>query len=441
MPHVLVISYDFPPSVEIGAHACEQIVRHLPRYDWQPVVLTIGKRCIDPARIDRHFSRPFPGLIHRTRVLPHPLDLYRLFKSGAPSQPAASSEDGPAERKRTSVRNWALSLLLLPDMYSGWILPAVAAGIRLVRREQITHLFSTAPCWSNHVIGLLLHRLTGLPWTAHFRDPWTQDRHWRPTSALSTRLESALERAVMRRATSIVCVTEAHSALLRRTYPDLPSHKFVTIPNGFDEAEWAAVAPRGEVPVEKFTITYAGSLWQRRNPLPLFLALQTLAKTGEIDLAKVQVDLIGWCEEAEGQRVSAIAAECGLGRCVRLTGPLSRSVVLERLVRSDLLLLLAEGWTLQIPGKTYEYLRAGRPILALTTEGALADLLRRTGGGWVVDPADGPGIVAAVANAYRCWEQGGSPVADQRLVKSFDRRVLAGRFADLFTLDISGVAA
>jgi hypothetical protein len=88
--------------------------------------------------------------------------------------------------------------------------------------------------------------------------------------------------------------------------------------------------------------------------------------------------------------------------------------------------------THQIPLKTYEYLRAGRPILALTPQGAIANLLRRTGGAWVVDPADDRGIAAAVLEAYRLWEGGfPGPGPDRELVASFDRRALVGRLAEI----------
>jgi hypothetical protein len=103
------------------------------------------------------------------------------------------------------------------------------------------------------------------------------------------------------------------------------------------------------------------------------------------------------------------------------------------MTQSNLLLLLAEGWSVQIPGKTYEYLRAGRPILALTSEGAAARLLRTTGGAWVVDPADHAGIATALREVHRRWRAGeDGPLAEPAAVAAFDRRRLAGRFADLF---------
>ena len=104
-----------------------------------------------------------------------------------------------------------LSLLGVPDVYTGWIPPAVISGMRVIRRYDVEHLFSSGPCWTSHLVGLALAWLSGLPWTAHFRDPWTGPRtemqRFKPVSALSAWMEAALERMVVRRADIVVCVT------------------------------------------------------------------------------------------------------------------------------------------------------------------------------------------------------------------------------------------
>jgi len=309
--------------------------------------------------------------------------------------------------------------------------------MREVRRHGIAHLLSSGPYWSNHLIGLALSRLTGLSWTAQFRDPWTGIPQWKLETAISKRVEAALERMVVARASSVVCVTDLHARLFRQLYPDLPPSKFVTIPNGFDELEWQEAGlgrnNGGCRRSGKFVIRYTGSLYQRRNPRPVFRALQLLIASGEIKPGTVAIDLMGWCDVAEGQPVSQMADECKVADWVTITGPRSRAETLRSMVQADLLLLLAEAQPYQIPGKAYEYLRAGRPVLALTPEGALAQLLRQTGGAWVVDPADEAAIAAAVRDAYRRWSIGlDGPKADWAVVTSFDRRLLAGRIAELF---------
>jgi glycosyltransferase involved in cell wall biosynthesis len=233
------------------------------------------------------------------------------------------------------------------------------------------------------------------------------------------------------RADSVVCVTAQHTDLLRRRYPGLPAGKFATIPNGYDESEWEGVHDSSAYQAAKFVITYAGWLYEERTPEPLFRALRSLIDHGNVDISRLQIDLIGWCEMAQGQSVKALAARWGLDRHLRIEGPFTKIETFRRLTSSSLLLLLAEGWTLRVPAKAYEYLRARRPVLALApTEGAIADLFRRTGGAWVVEHTDDPGIMAAVREAYRGWS-GGQParISDPLIVTEFDRARLASRFA------------
>ncbi len=440
MQRVLVITFDFPPSLEMGAHACCQLVRHLPLYGWEPAVVTVKERYI--TNLGNDAGNVFPGRVVRTRVLPHPLAAYGGVKSKLGLSSGQDSYHWVSGEGLGTLRRWVLSLLKTPDVYTGWILPAVMAGLGEIRREAMKALFSSGPYWSNHLVGLMLSHLTRLPWVAHFRDPWTGIPQWKPVSALSSRIEAALERQVVSRAASIVCVTDLHANLLRRVYPDVPGERIVTIPNGFDEVEWEAFGDEAEQvwasATEPFVITYAGSLYQRRNPRGVFRALRTLADRGEVDLVKVRVDLVGWCDLAEGHRVREIAQQYGVADQVNLTGPLCRRETLRRMRESSLLLLLAEAQPFQIPGKTYEYLRAGRAILALTSEGAVAELLRKTGGAWVVDPANEEGVAAAVREAYRGWKEGSRRLMrDARAVATFDRRLLAGRLAELLDASLA----
>jgi hypothetical protein len=165
----------------------------------------------------------------------------------------------------------------------------------------------------------------------------------------------------------------------------------------------------------------------------MFCALRALADAGEIDLAAVQVHLcLGSIPER--QQAAETARSSGVSDCVRVAGPVSRSEALDLLRTSDLLLLLAEGRTFQIPGKTYEYLKSGKRILALTpANGALGALLAQTGGAWVADPSDNDSIVQAIRGAYVAWKNAlASSGPDPEIVATFDRRLLAGRFTALF---------
>jgi glycosyltransferase involved in cell wall biosynthesis len=445
---VLFVAYQFAPSLEMGARSCAQIARYLPLHGWYPVVLTAQEKYIEDryrGGADEIAEMDLPDAIVRTRLLPHPFDLYRWLKStfrretqdvgGAGAAGTTVEADTPFGEKG-KLRRLILSALSIPDMYTGWILPAIVAGLKAARQSKAEQIFSSGPFWTNHLVGFALSYLTGLPWTAHFRDPWVAGAWETPTSAIAARLDKWLERLVVTRATAVVGVTEEHAAAFRQTYPHLPADKFAAVPNGYDNGEWdnlPAGIRRDEKSEGKFLIVYAGKFYIERDPQPLFLALKRLIDSGEIASEQIQVDLIGWCATSEGRSVREMAVECGLSDCVNILGPRRRPETLRRMTEADLLLLLAERFVIQIPGKTYEYLRAGRPILALTPEGALANLLRRIGGGLVVNPNDTAGTLAAVRESILQWKEGRvRHVADSRAIASFDRRVLAGRLTELF---------
>jgi glycosyltransferase involved in cell wall biosynthesis len=446
-PHrrVLFVAYQFAPSLEMGARSCVQIARYLPMHGWSPVVLTAREQYIEEryrGGADEIAELGLPDAVVRTRLLPHPFDLYRWLKSTFRRKPQEGQDAGTAVEADTPVgekgklRRLILSALSIPDMYTGWILPAVVAGLKAARQSKAEQIFSSGPFWTNHLVGFALSYLTGLPWTAHFRDPWFAGQWETPASAIAWRLDKRLERMVVTRATAVVGVTEEHVAAFRKTYPHLPAEKFAAVPNGYDNAEWnnlPAGMRRDEKSEGKFQIVYTGKFYIERDPQPLFRALKRLIDSGEITREQIQIDLVGWCATSEGRSVREMAVECGLSDCVNILGPRSRPETLQRMTEADLLLLLAERFVIQIPGKTYEYLRAGRPILAITPEGALANLLRRIGGGLVVDPNDTDGMLAAVRESVRQWKEGRvRHVTDPAAVAGFDRRVLAGRLTELF---------
>jgi hypothetical protein len=191
---------------------------------------------------------------------------------------------------------------------------------------------------------------------------------------------------------------------------------------------------------EKFVVTYAGSIDEERTPEPVFEATRRLIDAGELDVERLRFDFIGWCEMVKGRRLEEVAGEHGLDGCVRVESALIKSETFHRLAQSALLLLLAEGLTVQIPSKAYEYLRAGRPMLALAPrDGAVADLFATTGGAWVVEPTDARGIDAALREAYLAWSKGqDARLPEPGMVPRFDRARLAGEMAKI--IDAAGTA-
>src|SRR5215470_3816165 len=220
----LFVAYQFAPSLEMGARSCVQIARYLPLYGWSPVVLTAKEKYIEAryrGRDDEIAELGLPDAIVRTRRLPHPLDFYRWLISALRRKPQDLSGAGAAEPDipeywpqgaKGRLRQLILRSLCTPDIYTGWILPAIVAGLRAVRESKVEQIFSSGPFWTNHIVGLVLTYLTGLPWTAHFRDPWVTGAWQSQVRSFADRMNKWMERVVVTRATAVVSVTEEHSS-------------------------------------------------------------------------------------------------------------------------------------------------------------------------------------------------------------------------------------
>jgi len=438
---LLFVTFHFPPSVEVGAYSCAQIARYLPQHGWEPIVLAATERNYELS--DRRVA-PTARVI-RAPAVPNPLLVYRGLRSRLPGRATAPVEAGASldqNGQRGRIGRALVTLLDTPDMCLGWLVPAVLSGLRTNRRLGIHHLLSSGPCWTNHLVGLILARRTRLPWTAHFRDPWLGMADEKTAVGFARRIEAALERAVVTHARSVVCVTARHTQLLQERYSHLPADRFVTVPNGYDEVEWEGIDDRADdgavASPSRFLITHAGTIYRGRSPQPLFSAVRQLVDRGEADIGRLQIDLIGWWDAPQRASIEAMAARFRLERSVQLYGPLTKAETFRRLTASNLLLLLAEQWALQVPAKAYEYLRAGRPVLALApTDGAVTDLFRTTGGACVVDPADETAIRVVVGEAYRDWSTGRRVRApDRDVVARFDRALLTGHLAAV--LDAAG---
>ncbi len=290
-------------------------------------------------------------------------------------------------------RRWEWRLLF-PDRNLLWILPASLAGVRAGRAAGIDVVYASAWPVSSLFAGWMISTILRRPLVVEFRDLWVDNPFLPERPAARLRLERFWERRLVRAAKRVIVVTEPMKRILLEAHPSLDSARVEVIPNGFDPSFAALPGPGGgprsrEGPA---VLLYTGALYGHRNPSRLLEALQRLNAAG----TRVRLRLIG---EIAPEFEPVLTAPRQAGWC-ETPGSISYAASLEEMAGADALLLLIEsgpGSDGIMTGKLFAYLASGRPVLAVAPRaGVAAELVRRTGGGVVLDPGDMPGLEGAL---------------------------------------------
>jgi len=368
MPRVLVICTAFPPSPVVGSLRTGGLVKYLPQFGWDPIVLApqlpAGTR--PPVRL---IETDYRDVLTEVKA-----KLGMSRNRGLHDQLGLSFSTVPGSRHwHTRVIDGIASLIAFPDETKGWIPFGKFALDELARTEKIDLIITSSPPITAHLLGAYAKKILRCPWIADLRDLWAG-----PPSPLTRNafLQKRLELKTLGQADALVTVSEQWGDFLRARYKSKPVSCVVT---GFDAEDQDTSARQL---TEQFSITYAGNLYGgRRDPTPLFQALQELFQQGLMSPEFIRVRFYG----SKDTWLPALIERYGLQGVVEVNGVIPRSEVLQRQTESQILLLLAMNIATDegcYPGKLFEYLAARRPIMAIGgLKGATSELLARTGAG------------------------------------------------------------
>lgn len=372
---VLLVAYYYPPLNIIGARRPYALAKWLRRRGHDVTVLTSVQSGRGP---DDGASR-----VVRARDLL----ATRLNWRGSASLAAATGASDDAWDPNPGL--WGS--IFVPDVQAiSWAPFAVEAACRLHRRHRFDVVVTTSPVESVHAVGVALRR-RGVPWVADMRDGWRFEAP-RPDwpLALQRRVDDRLERAALRRADEIVIVTEPLADDLRARL-DLPVD---VITNGFDpDDEAAARGAAAPTTPGKLTLAHTGGLGPRQTLRPLLEALAQLGDEDPTVRDRVELVLVG--QTTHDQR--ALYAHPRYAPFIRCEGFVPRPVALALQRTADLLVLVTSGVRRgEATGKLFEYLAAGRPILAFGEGNAAAQIVRGAEAGEVVAVDDPDGAARVV---------------------------------------------
>jgi hypothetical protein len=316
-----------------------------------------------------------------------------------------------------------LELVIWPDDSIFWVLPAIVAGRRIIKRSSPSAIVVFMMPYSAGLIGLALARMTGLPLILNLDDsPTCTDMHPYFPSRLHYRLALALEDRYARSADAIVYVSQTNLERVSARQHAAIAERFHLVRYGADESEFRTVAPSGD----GFEIVYVGAMagwWaliEQASPTSrlkrIYGAWTRLGRyrRAELDVRTASPAVIGqaielalaehphWRDHVqmsvydnvyEHAVVTRALAAAGIDRVVTAREPVAHERVAEILAGADLLFLTLPRRVDGSPGgrisaKTYEYLMTDRPILAAVPRGESWDFLADRPGVWLAEPDD-----------------------------------------------------
>jgi glycosyltransferase involved in cell wall biosynthesis len=424
---VLFLAYYFPPIGGAGAQRPARMVRHLRAQGWEPVVVT------GPGAGGGRWT-PTDDVL--ARELPADIEVLRV------PGPEPGQVEGRAQRWLRRPSEWS----------RWWVHGAVELG-RHVAGVDLVY------CWlspfETTAAAERLAREHGVPWVADLGDPWALDEMMVYPTELHRRLEVARMGRALSTSAGIAMSTVEAVQRVRASFPALDGTSVIPVPNGFDPDDFTApVAPRSD---GAFRVVHTGylhtALGLRHRRSARVRRIVGGAVRGVDFLTRSHVYLVEAvdrlrerCPELAGNLEVHLAGvlspedERFTGRtgAVRTHGYLSHDETLDLIRTADLLFLpmqdLPPGRRATIvPGKTYEYLGAGRPILAAVPDGDARSILSEAGHALIVRPSDIEGMERAIARQLRRARADQPPLEPRaEVVARYEYARLTSRLAALF---------
>ena len=343
---VLLLAFHFPPENNIASARSYRFYKYLPKFGYDLQVVTTSTQ-------DEKY--PLKNVV------------------------CVSDQANSAQRRLVRP---VLRQLLRPLVVEGsldWAFASYEAAERIVSQGKTRAILSTSPPPISNIVAGRLKERFGIPWIADFRDPLSGNPD-RSNSGISRLRDLSVERWSFRRADALIANTDAALEMWKRKYPGY-ANKMHVIWNGFDPED-----PVGPMPLPQRgyrLLVHAGGMHRARHAEILLCSLQRLIRQGRLSAKNCRVRLVG--SLAEGWVSDpALVEELVRSGCLEYDGQLlPRQDARRIMATADSLVLfdwLAPAGTIQVPAKLFDYMRIGRPVLALTTRNSPAErLLSRSG--------------------------------------------------------------
>lgn len=377
MNKVLMVALDYPPCQSAGVQRTLHFKEYIERNGWTPFILTAKPHIYDRVNMEQFGDEHFFNS-----------NVYRAWGWNA--------------LKHFSIKGKHFEFTTFPDRFSTWRWDGVRLGKKIIESHCPDVLWSTFPCSTSMRIGLELKKISGLPWVADFRDPFSGTN---PYVRAKNPIGKKIDKQVIEHADRFVFTTTSAAEVYLKEYPFMNQLKISIIPNGFNERSFdnpklSNYTRHHKSENRKFTVLHSGFLYPGgRNIESLVMALVKLEEESPEAFKRLKFLFRG---ATLSNKIELLLNEYCLEDKIFFEPSIPFDQSLSEMLEADALLVLqGEIFNNQIPGKVYEYIRTRKPIIALThSEGATAKLCRNIPHACIADINDSVQIKQALVTLF-----------------------------------------
>lgn len=437
---LLVISYLFPPVGGAGVQRITKFVKYLPEMGWQPLILTVSNPSVPVLDDSLLGDLPESTIVYRARTWEPG---YATKKAVSAAQESSRGRLNPFVFTNKLLRKLGAALLQ-PDPQILWLPGAFRQACRIIPRHRPHLILVTAPPFSTFLLGARLARRFGLPLVLDYRDEWDiSNSSWenRRPGRLSLAIQEWMQAYAMRSAAAVIATTRRSQDVLqsraRECLGGTHESQFLCIHNGFDAEDFLGRSerPQGIASSGYFKFVYLGTLWNLTSVEPLVIAIRRFAEHSPELAKKLELHLIGRRTVAQDELLDSLAHTP-----IKLTREsyVEHGNALRHICCAQVLVLLLSNDTYAgrvVPGKLFEYIATGNPILAIVPDGEVREILAEYPLAHCFSPEDSEGIAQGIERIMR--EQAPSTMAEtgtdsEILSQRYERKVLTEKLARLF---------
>lgn len=386
--NILIISIYFPPIISIASYRILSFAKYLDKNLFNIFIITLDSGPANPQD-----------------DIPSHIKVYRIKNKALFKRLGFNTPQGFLVHKMKAAYNKLLALFIR-DEYYGWENNAAKKASEIIKQENISVILSSFPPLTPHSVGLRLKKsFPHLKWIADMRDEMALNPSF---STMQRKYFKKIENKIFQTADLITTTT----FMLRSNFTQNAKGLVGVgeVKNGFD----FDIVNQSKSKNSTFTITHAGTFYGENKPYKFLHAVERLISKGIIP--DIQVNFIG-----SGHSVLIPKT---LKNQVLLTPKIPHHEALQYISCSDaLLLVIPPSIRGALPGKLFEYMASGKPIIALLDiNEEAAQILTQCGTGLIANETVVEEIEAVITKAYKLWKEGEYLKSNTKFVEKFHRK-------------------